>query len=152
MQNFAGSAADQNLIRLQLFAGRDGGAELLGVFIMIAARAGEHLGHGVYRKLRRTIGVLVGVQQYQPAQVPAPGAALRIGSFASNGEPSGYHSKSTSKIAASQHDASWFRIIPQVRFLRSRLRFRDGLFSSMWITSKRTVIRDVFRAGSHTSF
>src|SRR5260221_11882815 len=113
MQNFAGSAADQNLIRLQLFAGRDGGAELLGVFIMIAARAGEHLGHGVYRKLRRTIGVLVGVQQYQPAQVPAPGPALRIGSFASNGEPSGYHSKSTSKIAASQHDASWVRIIPQ---------------------------------------
>src|SRR5258708_36758866 len=80
---------------------------------MISARASEHLGHGVYRKLRRSIGVLVGVQQYQPAQVPAPGAALRIGSFASNGQTSGYQSKSTSKIAASQHDASWFRMIPQ---------------------------------------
>src|SRR5258708_3922076 len=112
MQNFAGTAADQYLIRLQLFARGNCGAELLGVFVMIAARASQHLGHGVDRKLRRSIGVLVGVQQYQPAQVPAPGAALRIGSFTSHGQPSGYQSKSTSKIAASQHDASWFRIIP----------------------------------------
>jgi len=69
------------------------------------------------------VGVLVGVQQYKPAQVPAPRAALRIGSFASDGQTGSYQSKSTSKIAASQHDASWFRIIPHDnRSLRSRLR------------------------------
>src|SRR5260370_42330408 len=83
------------------------GAELLGIFVMITARASQHLGHGVDGKLRRSIGGFVGVQQYKLAQVPAPGAALRIGSFASDGQPCGYQSKSTAKIAASQHAASW---------------------------------------------
>src|SRR5258706_1146134 len=120
MQNFAGSAADQNLIRLQLFACGDGGTELLGIFVMIAAGASQHLSHGVDRKLGRSIGILVGVQQYKLAQVPAPGAALRVGSFASNGQASGYQSKSTCEIAASQHEASWFRMIPQEGPLPSR--------------------------------
>src|SRR5258706_11132850 len=120
MQNFAGSAADQNLIRLQLFACGDGGTELLGIFVMIAAGASQHLSHGVDRKLGRSIGILVGVQQYKLAQVPAPGAALRVGSFASNGQASGYQSKSTCEIAASQHEASWFRMIPQEGRLPSR--------------------------------
>src|SRR5260370_7364957 len=102
MQNFAGTAADQNLIRLQLFARGNGGAKLLGVFVMIAARASEHLGHGVDRKLWRSIGILVGVQQYKPAQIPAPRAPLPLGTFTSHPHPTASHSHPTPNLPPPQ--------------------------------------------------